>query len=54
MVDFIVSSVNSCGRIPLRGRELQVGVAESYGLSSQELNEFAKVVADNRQLIERA
>ena len=32
----------------------QVGVAESYGLSSQELNELAKVVADNRQLIERA
>jgi ribosomal protein L10 len=34
--------------------EPQVGVAESYGLSSQELNELAKVVADNRQLIERA
>jgi len=32
----------------------QVGAAESYGLSSQELNEFAKVVVDNRQLIERA
>ncbi|MHB0925767.1 MAG: DUF4160 domain-containing protein [Gallionellaceae bacterium] len=32
----------------------QVGVVESYGLSSQELNELAKVVADNRQLIERA
>jgi hypothetical protein len=33
--------------------ELQVRVAESYGLSSHELNELAKVVADNRQLIER-
>lgn len=33
--------------------EPQVGVAESYGLSSPELNELAKVVADNRQLIER-
>ena len=33
--------------------EPQVRAAESYGLSSQELNELAKVVADNRQLIER-
>lgn len=31
----------------------QARVADSYGLSSQELNELAKVVADNRQLIER-
>ena len=31
----------------------QVGVAESYGLSSPELNELARVVADNRRLIER-
>ena len=30
--------------------EPQVRVAESYGLSSQELSELAKVVADNRQL----
>ena len=34
--------------------EPQVCVAESYGLSSQELNELAKVVTDNRQLIERS
>ena len=33
--------------------EPQVGVAESYGLSSPELNELAKVIADNRPLIER-
>lgn len=33
--------------------ETQVCVAESYGLNSQELNELAKVVADNHQLIER-
>jgi hypothetical protein len=33
--------------------EPQIGLAESYGLSSQELNELAKVVGDNRQLIER-
>lgn len=32
----------------------QVGVAESYGLSSQELSELADVINDNRQLIERA
>ena len=34
--------------------EPQVGVASSYGLASQDLSELAKVVADNRQLIERA
>jgi hypothetical protein len=33
--------------------EPQVGVASSYGLSSQELSELTKVVMDNRQLIER-
>jgi hypothetical protein len=33
--------------------EPQVGLAESYGLSGQELKELAKVVGDNRQLIER-
>lgn len=32
----------------------QVSVVESYGLNGQELNELVKVVADNRQLIERA
>jgi len=34
--------------------EPQVGLAESYGMSGHELNELAKVVADNHQLIERA
>jgi len=34
--------------------EPQVVLAESYGLSGSELNELAKVVADNRQLIEGA
>lgn len=34
--------------------EPQVALAESYGLSGQELNELAKVVGNNRQLIERA
>jgi len=33
--------------------EAQVRVSESYGLNSQELNELAKVIADNRHLIER-
>jgi hypothetical protein len=33
--------------------EPHVCVAESYGLNGQELNELAKVVADNHQLIER-
>lgn len=33
--------------------ETQVRVAESYGFNSQELNELAKVIYDNRQLIER-
>lgn len=32
----------------------QVSVVESYGLNGQELNELVKVVAGNRQLIERA
>ena len=32
----------------------QVSVAESYGLTGQELSDLARVVADNRQLIERA
>jgi len=31
----------------------QVCVAESYGLNSQELNDLAKVISDNHQLIER-
>jgi len=34
--------------------EPQVALAESYGLSGSELNELAKAVADNRQLIEGA
>lgn len=33
--------------------EPQVSVAESYGLNGQDLNDLVKVVADNRQLIER-
>ena len=31
----------------------QVGVAESYGLNSQELSELAELISDNQQLIER-
>lgn len=33
--------------------EPQVSVVESYGLNGQDLNDLVKVVADNRQLIER-
>lgn len=33
--------------------EPQVALAESYGLNGQELNELAKVVGENRQLMER-
>ncbi len=33
--------------------EPQVALADSYGLSGQELRELAQVINDNRQLIER-
>lgn len=46
--------VRSAGSTAKFWLEPQVRLAESYGLSSQELNDIAKVVANNHQLIERA
>ncbi|MFV1952091.1 MAG: DUF4160 domain-containing protein [Nitrospinota bacterium] len=33
--------------------EPQIYLAESYGFSSQELNKFAKIIEQNKELIER-